>query len=215
MGPTIQGTLQAVLEQILQQPTPLQAASRTDAGVHATGQVVNFFITKEISLRSINALLPPDIRMLSLEEVPINFHPTLDAKSKEYHYQLCLAEVQLPHERRTAWHCPHLNVPAMEEALAHLNGTHDFAAFTNATKEQRENRVRTLHISFEDNLKVILIGDAFLFRMARNIVGTLVQVGQGKLSPDEIPLILQQGDRSLAGVCAPPCGLSLAKVLYG
>ncbi|MGE3954858.1 MAG: tRNA pseudouridine(38-40) synthase TruA [Parachlamydiales bacterium] len=215
MGPTIEGTLQAVLEQILQHPVSLQAASRTDAGVHATGQTIQFFSRKGVPpLRSVNALLPPDVRVLSLEEAPANFHPTLDALAKEYRYQLTLSEVQLPHARRTHWHCPHLDVAAMEEAADRLRGRHDFAAFANVTKEGRENTVRTLHLTFEGELTVVLRAESFLYRMARNVVGTLVQVGQGKLPPNAMGDILAGLDRQAAGMCAPAHGLALVKVDY-
>jgi tRNA pseudouridine38-40 synthase len=136
-GPSIEESLQQVLEQIFQEPISLQAASRTDAGVHALGQVVNchvqkLLVTEERLHISLNSLLPADIRLLSCEIAPNHFHPTLDCKMKEYHYWICTCPVQLPHNRFTSWHVHQpLDFAAMEQSAKLLTGEHDFADFCN------------------------------------------------------------------------------------
>src|SRR3569832_1557498 len=134
MGPSIEEELLKVLEQILQHPVKLQAASRTDAGVHAEGQVVNFFTEKNTDrlLRGCNGLLPEDIRVLKVEEMPDRFHPTLGATGKEYHYSVCLGPTQLPFQRKFSWHfVKPVDVQKMREAAQFLIGRHDFSALTN------------------------------------------------------------------------------------
>ena len=139
LGPSIQETLERTLEIILRHPVTLQAASRTDAGVHAEGQVINFFTQKPIVTRtlkySLNGLLPKEIAILSAEEMPLDFHPTLDPIQKEYWYHICNTAVQLPFDRHTSWHFPSpLDVEAMRQAAEHLLGSHDFSTFCNERK---------------------------------------------------------------------------------
>jgi tRNA pseudouridine38-40 synthase len=127
MGPSIEEELEKALSQILQHPVALQAASRTDAGVHAEGQVVNFFTEKEILQKSINGVLPKDISVLKLEEAHEAFHPTIDCRGKEYHYFVCTGNTQLPFHRRFSWHFNFpLEVEKMKKAAALLVGKHDF-----------------------------------------------------------------------------------------
>lgn len=225
-GPSIEGTLQLVLEQIFQEPIQLQAASRTDAGVHAHGQVVNFLTNKagpspERLRASLNHLLPKDIVVISVEEVPQSFHPTIDCQSKEYRYYLCLGPVQMPHNRFYSWHVPYeLDVEEMEQGATILVGTHDFSAFCNFKKNASyTDFIRTvdaIHIDRIDShrLEIRIIGNRFLYKMVRNLVGTLVYVGRGKLSVDDLVGILERGDRTQAGVTAPAHGLFLHKVHY-
>ena len=223
VGVSIEGTLKEVLEKILQQDVQLQAASRTDAGVHAEAQVVNFFLETSRNLeqlhKSLNQLLPKDIRVAAIGNAPENFHPTLDAKGKEYHYRLSLSHVQLPFDRLFAWHYPFpLDLKKMEKAAQFFIGEHDFQAFGNAADPKPKDTIRTLHrldiIANAEELRFEIEGSNFLYKMVRNLVGTLVYVGAGKLSLDEAEKLLASKDRTLAGVTAPPYGLLLKKVFY-
>lgn len=220
MGPSIEEELEKALAQILRHPMALQAASRTDAGVHAEGQVVNFFTEVEMPLeklqKSLNGLLPKDISVLKIEFAEENFHPTLDSRGKEYHYSVCLGSTQLPFYRNFSWHFSYpVNLEEMKKAAKHLKGRHDFSAFTN---ERQEDNVREIFDIFiepsVDRLKIRVSGNNFLYKMVRNIVGTLLYVGCGKLSSEEIPAILASRDRTRAGMTAPALGLVLKEVYY-
>lgn len=225
-GPSIEDVLLATLEQILQEPVTLQAASRTDAGVHAQGQVVNF-ITQKKTLNysrlciSLNCLLPKDIAVISADEVSEAFHPTLDCSGKTYHYWIDCGTYQLPQHRFYAWHLHHmLDIPAMRQAAEMLQGRHDFSAFCNAKKnEDYSDHVRVVErIDIVEHanqrLQVILSGNHFLYKMVRNLVGTMTYVGMGKIPLEMILKILEGKDRTLAGVTAPAHGLTLFSVQY-
>lgn len=216
--PTVAALLRKALEKILGHPVVIQGASRTDKGVHATGQVAHFFTPHPLpSLRSLNGLLPKEIRVLDMQEMPLSFHPTLDALKKTYLYNLSLGPVQLPFERFTSWHVPYpLDIPLMQEAAITLLGEHDFSSFCNQRKANPCHKIRKidtlsliqvdpLHLSFE------IEGKAFLYKMVRNIVGTLVEVGRRRLS---IETVLTSNSRTAAGVTAPAHGLTLKKVFY-
>lgn len=221
MGLSVEEALEKAIFQIVQHPVSLQAASRTDAGVHAEGQIVNFFTEKTLEedrlCKSINALLPDDISALLAKEAPVSFHPTLDCRSKEYHYSLCLGATQLPFYRSFSWHFPYtLDIEAMQKGAGLLIGEHDFSSFTN---EPKENNVRELYrldiLPQEENrLKIVVAGNNFLYKMVRNIVGTLVYIGCGKLQIADLPKIIDSKDRTLAGVTAPARGLCLKQVNY-
>jgi tRNA pseudouridine38-40 synthase len=221
-GPSIEEALQRVLEKILQEPIQLQAASRTDAGVHAQGQVVNFFASRrEIRLESVNSLLPKDIVVLELEEAPEAFHPTLDCLSKEYHYTLSLGPICFPQHRYTSWHYHYpIDVEVLNEVSRHLIGTHDFAAFCNVKKnEPYESTIRevddiVVEMSGENLLTIKVVGKKFLYKMVRNIVGTLVWAASGRMDPSSVQQILRNKDRTLAAMTAPAQGLTLFKVNY-
>lgn len=225
-GPSIEESLQDLLEQILQEKISLQAASRTDAGVHAQGQVVNFFSSNTaIDLPrlqySLNCLLPRDIVVRSIQHVPDDFHPTLHCVGKEYRYTICNSSMQLPHHRFYSWHCPfELNLEAMRHALNILIGTHDFSAFCNVKKnasyEDHIREVKSISIVNlpENRLEVHVTGNHFLYKMVRNIVGTLVYVGKGMLTVESIAQLLIDRDRTHAGITAPAHGLSLHQVYY-
>ena len=226
MGPSIEATLQAVIEQILQHPAPLQAASRTDAGVHAQGQVV-IFLTSHIALDlpkfriSLNQLLPKEIVVLQIERMPLSFHPTLDCIGKEYRYHICFGPTQLPHHRFYSWHVPyHLNLNVMHQALPLLIGTHNFAAFCNAKKNARYSdyirEVQCLELIETEHMRLCLRirGNHFLYKMVRNLVGTLVDIGRGRISLDRVPAILESHHRPEAGVTAPAHGLFLFEIFY-
>lgn len=229
-GPSIEQTLQSTLETILQEKIELQAASRTDAGVHAQGQVVNFLsknddyaptLVPDRLSHKLNRLLPRDITVLDVTSMPLDFHPTIDCIGKEYHYAICNHPLQLPHYRNLSWHFPYpLKVSEMRRAAEQLKGTHDFSAFCNAKRiAGYDNHVRTITtldlIELPDQrLQIHITGDHFLYKMVRNIVGTLAHVGMGKILADDIPAILASGDRKLAGITAPAHGLYLHRVVY-
>lgn len=226
MGMSVEEILQKTIEKILQHPTPLQAASRTDAGVHAEGQVVNFLSSKNnLDLNkfrfSLNNLLPKDILVLEADEMPVSFHPTIDCQGKEYHYFTTFGSIQRPHHRLYSWHVPYtLNLNHIKESLSYFIGSHDFSAFCNAKKNRhytnyiREVQCLELHITGENQLSFLIRGNHFLYKMVRNIVGTLIYVGRGKLAVDNIPIILGSGYRPYAGITAPAHGLFLHKVFY-
>jgi tRNA pseudouridine38-40 synthase len=225
-SPTIEGTLQILLEQIYQEPISLQAASRTDAGVHANGQVVNFISSKEKDLNrlqsSLNQLLPKDISILSVESMPPSFHPTINSQGKEYHYYVCYGPVQMPLHRFYSWHISYpLDIPSMREAATFLTGTQDFSTFCNFKKiVSYSDFTRTIQqIEIEtippSRLRFRIIGNHFLYKMVRNIVGTLIYVGRGRLQLDDIQQIIDSHDRTQAGITAPAHGLFLHQVFYG
>ena len=219
-GPSIQEALEIAFQQILQQPIPTEAASRTDRGVHARGQVVHFDLPLSNLPklhRQLNGVLPHDIRILSLEEMPDLFHSTLDARSKEYHYFLCLDSVQLPMHLLYSW-CFHkpLDLDEMARTAPLLIGTHDFTSFTS---EAEENPICTISkIEFlplpHNRLRIALHGNRFLYKMARTLVGTLVYASCGKLAKETIPFLLGTDSRPDAGMTAPAHGLFLHQVFY-
>ncbi len=225
-GPSIESTLEEVLVQILQEPCVLQAASRTDAGVHASRQIVNFKTYKTpLSLerlhKSLGALLPKDIAVIAVEKAPDDFHPTLDCTGKEYHYHVCFGGLQTPFDRHFSWHFPYiLDISLMQEAASILIGERDFSAFCNVKKEQNYEHyvrhIRTLNVVELPNqrLRFEIEGNNFLYRMVRNLVGTLVYIGCGKISISDLPHILANKKRSEAGVTAPAHGLFLHHVHY-
>lgn len=200
------------LFRITQESSIPEAASRTDRGVHAEAQVIQFTLLQTMDpiklQRAMNAHLPLDIRVKSLEL--LDFHPTLDAKGKEYHYKLSLCPVQPPLEQPFAWHLHlPLDLAKMRKAAQDLLGTRDFSAFAN---EKEENPICTItSIEIEENL-IKIKGDRFLYKMVRNLVGTLVYVGLGKL--DNISQILTSKNRTSAGITAPAHGLYLHQVFY-
>ncbi len=223
VGKSIETTLQNALETILRHPVTLQAASRTDAGVHARAQIVNFFspsINLQRCVYSLNRLLQKEICIHSAEEAPLEFHPTLDAKGKEYLYQICYGPIQLPFLQETSWHFPYpLDLLQMEQGAALLLGTHDFSALCNARVLWDRTPFCTLQ-SIQitplaiDRLQIAIIGDRFLYKMMRNLAGTLAYIGCGKLQKDALPKILEGKDRALAGMTAPAHGLCLNRVFY-
>lgn len=225
MGQSIEASLQAAIEQVLQHPISLQAASRTDAGVHAEGQVINFFTSKSIDLDrlkiSLNSLLAQDIVVLQANKMDAGFHPTLDCLSKEYRYYICYGPTQMPQHRFYSWHYHYeLNLENMRKATEYFIGNHDFSAFCNVKKNHTyshyQRAIEELEILEIDRnrLCIRIKGPNFLYKMVRNIVGTLVYVGHDKIQPDQIPEILDSQSRPLAGVTAPAHGLFLYHVAY-
>ena len=224
-GNSIEGTLQTCLERILQESISLQDASRTDRGVHAEGQWVNFYTEKKMSFgelqKGLNALLPTTIRVLSIYSAPLFFHPTLHAQKKEYHYHLCYGPLQLPNVRLYSLHVPyHLDIKKMVSASDHFLGEHDFSSFCNFRKnlhyKDKIRRIDSIEIlnPHEGTLIFSLQGNHFLYKMVRNIVGTLIYVGRGKIGPETIPSLLDKRSRQVAGMTAPAHGLTLKKIYY-
>jgi tRNA pseudouridine38-40 synthase len=225
MGHSIEESLEKAIFQILQHEVTLQAASRTDAGVHAAGQVVNFFTSKDISLNklkhSLNCVLPKDIAVNTIEEVSISFHPTLNSIGKEYHYHICFDHVQLPMQRHYSWHYPYqLDISKMKQSIPILMGEHDFSAFCNVKKNSSHShylrRLESIGI-FElpqNCLRFEIRGNNFLYKMVRNLVGTFICVGCGKIALEDVKKILSSQDRKKAGFTAPSHGLFLQQVFY-
>lgn len=222
---TIEGCLQTVIEKILQKKVALQAASRTDAGVHADEQVVNFLTSASFSfdrfLYSLNQLLPKDIRVFSIEKAPLSFHPTTDCLSKEYHYYICYGANQLPCHRFYSWHVPYfLDLSMIKKAFPYLTGTHNFQAFCNVKKNRsyldyvREIYLLEIEILENHRLRFRVKGNHFLYKMVRNLVGTLIDYGKGKFTLDDLQSLLLSKKRAQAGRSAPAHGLFLHRVFY-
>jgi tRNA pseudouridine38-40 synthase len=220
---TLQGTIERALHALTGRNVPLTGSGRTDSGVHALGQVASFrtdthLIPGDIH-RALNALLPDDIVILSCEEMPADFHARFDAVSKCYRY--CLLNRPLPAAlgRQYAWHIRKpLDIAAMREPLANLTGTHSFKAFEGAGSP-RSDSVRKVHRAQliehnSDRIDFEIEGNGFLRHMVRNIVGTLVDIGLGKITPEDLVKIRDGEDRSEAGITAPAHGLFLVRVDY-
>jgi tRNA pseudouridine38-40 synthase len=220
--PTVQGILEEQIGRMLQEPVRLAGAGRTDAGVHARGQVGNFPTGARIPVeglrRGLNARLPADIAVMRVEEAPESFHARADARGKEYLYRFSRAEVVSPFD--APFVAPvrgRLDVEAMGRAAAHLVGTHDFTSFCPANSEI-EDKIRTLTLSeiavSGPEVRYRVVGSGFLRHMVRTLAGTLLLVGRGQLDTGAVPTILAGRDRRLAGPVAPACGLCLERVLY-
>ncbi len=218
-APTIQETIEKVLQKITGRPISVTGSGRTDAGVHANGQVAHFILEeKEISLKSLNSLLPGDIRIFSLEEVPPTFHARFSAKEKTYLYHVTTNKVQSPFQRRYALHNTFaLDIDKILNAIPYFIGTKNFASFANELSPSR-NPHKTLHelafIKTETGFILKFRGDGFLYKMVRNITGTLLDIGRGKLDAKSLPSIFDSKSRSFAGKTAPPHALFLEGVLY-
>jgi tRNA pseudouridine38-40 synthase len=223
-GTSIQTLVQKALETILRHPIALTGSGRTDAGVHALGQTAHFDTKEPVDLSRLsyaaNALLPPDVRILSATPEEDSFHARYSATGKVYYYHLQLGERSDPTTRlyRTPIYGS-FDANALREAAAKFLGTHDFHAFAN-TKEDKplEDSIRTLTrldvLEEEGGLRLEFEGDGFLYKMVRNLTGTLIEVAKGKRRADEISSLLQQKDRRLSGATAPPQGLFLMQVIY-
>jgi tRNA pseudouridine38-40 synthase len=222
-GPTIQSVTEEALSRLLQEPVRLRAAGRTDAGVHAREQVVDFADSGDRSTETIlkggNALLPPDIRIVFAGEVPLSFNARRDAKEKEYRYFLHLHPVASPFFSRHAWHIEKpLDLDSIRKGLTHLVGEHDFASFQGQGCTAKTT-VRTIFRAelgeLHPPLRFIAIsGGGFLRHMVRNVVGTLVDVGKGRYPPERVWELFSLRDRAAAGPTAPAHGLFLWSVMY-
>ena len=221
--PTVQQHLEEALAQLLQHEAPVAGASRTDAGVHARGQVASFRTEEAIPLhgirRGLNSLLPESIAIRDAAEVPEDFHPRFSATGKHYRYTILARADRSPRWRDRAWHHPEtLNVHAMHDASRALLGEHDFAAFRAAgcTAKTTMRRVESIAITrlHPDLIEVDVRGNAFLRNMVRILVGTLAEVGTGRRPIAQVAEILASKDRTKAGKTAPPQGLELIAVRY-
>ena len=221
-GETIEGVLKTELSSLLKEDINLIGASRTDAGVHARGNVYVFDtesrIPPEKFTYALNARLPEDIRIQDSCEVPFDFHPRHQDTVKTYEYRVLNRKLPLPEHRLYAhFTYEDLNVEKMNEACKYFLGEHDFASFC-AAGSQVESTVREiydLHVKKEGDLLTISVtGNGFLYNMVRIIAGTLLKVGGGHILPEEIEKIIAGKDRALAGPTAPAKGLTLVKIRY-
>jgi tRNA pseudouridine38-40 synthase len=222
MTPTIQGVLIDACARVLGSPVRVTGASRTDAGVHAVGQVASVWTASSLPAatlgRALNALLPEEVRVVDIRDAPAGFDARRWATGKRYLYLLDTGSCANPFLRRFAWHVRvPLDVPSMAKALSHLRGRHDFSAFCAAPGRERISvcTLRSVRVTLRrQHLALLLSGDSFLHHMVRNIVGSLVEVGRGAHPPEWIVEVLAGRDRSRAGPTAPARGLFLLRVLY-
>jgi tRNA pseudouridine38-40 synthase len=220
--PTIQDTLEEALKTLSREEVKTFSSGRTDAGVHALGHVANFktsFVMPAAAWApALNHLLPRDIRVLESAEAPQDFHARYSALSKTYRYRILHRRAPTALHRAYAWHVNlPLNVARMKQAVAFLTGTHDFSAFrgSGCSAKTPVRTIRTAVIKKSgDFLELSLEADAFLQYMVRNIAGTIVEVGLGRFSPDDVKRMLESRDRTRAGRTAPPQGLYLVSVSY-
>lgn len=220
--PTVQGELQRAVEEISGKKTLVVGAGRTDAGVHAEGQVANFHTTSPVPARkwpeALNAHLPEDVAVVAAEDVPLDFHAQFAATSKVYRYRVLNRPSRSPLERlRTHLVRTALDVPAMQAAAAALVGTHDFRAF-GSEMSKKEQTVRTIFAfdvrsngPFAD---FVVHGDGFLYNQVRSMVGTLIPVGLGSRTPESLKEVLESKDRARAGANVPAKGLTLVEVRF-
>jgi tRNA pseudouridine38-40 synthase len=230
---TVQGLLEDAVFAVTGEELRITGASRTDAGVHAFEQVAAFMTASNLGprdfLRALNANLPDDIRIIDAEKASGNFHPRYSAKSKTYSYLITRYGVYSVFLKRYSWQMGYqLNCDAMREAVPCLTGNHDFSSFRasgcsakNPVREVTKIEIREAgsvdFMTFNFKVPVIKISiqaNAFLRHMARNIVGTLVEIGRGRITPDKMKEILEAKDRRVAGKTAPALGLFLEKIVY-
>jgi len=223
---SIQECIETTLLTITKETVNLVASGRTDAGVHARGQVVHFTLQspfpKKRLLRSLNGLLPPTIRILDLDHKKEGFHAQRSALSKEYHYHLCLQEVVLPFDRPFVWHCRYpVKIDLLSKAAPYFIGTHNFKAFANERghKSRPKTYERTIFrvdvIETNIGARIEIEGNGFLYKMVRNITGMLVAVASGKYPVSAIKKLIASQDRRKAPHAAPAQGLFLMRVRYG
>jgi tRNA pseudouridine38-40 synthase len=224
--PTVQAAVEAAVAAVTCRRVTITGAGRTDAGVHAQGQVASFRTAKRLTLdawqRALNRHLPHDIVVVNVIEAPAGFDARRSAIGKRYEYRLWLSPTRPALENGRAWHVPYsLSLPRMRTAAKSLIGRHNYSGFQNADHRRSVDRsaicaIRACRIIGKPPLLIIqLKADRFLYKMARSIVGTLVEIGRGHWPPNRIADILQKKDRRLAGPPAPACGLYLVKVYYG
>jgi len=230
---TVQGELEKALLRITGEKRRITGAARTDAGVHAIHQVAAFNIESSIEplvfVRAFNANLPPDIKVLSASYTDDRFHPRYSARSKTYTYVITREGEHSVFLRRFSWPIRYrLDIEAMKEAGGYLLGRHDFSSFraSGCTVKNPVREIMDINIRYEDRLSfmnfsfsvpsliISIRANAFLRHMARNIIGTLVDIGRGRFHPQQMMDILNARDRSFAGITAPACGLFLERIEY-
>jgi len=222
-GCSIQGTLQEIISHLInEKPLQIIGSGRTDAGVHAKGQVAHFSTEKKLPddfLRMVNLKLPPEIRILSLDKVDPNFHARFSATSKTYHYHITTAPVLNPFEYRYRTHLYYdMDLALLQKALKFFIGTHDFSSFANE-RGAPSSPIKTIHsLQFvpegEGAFRLEFTGNGFLYKMVRNIVGTLIYIARGKISLGRLQQLFEAKDRRKAPSPAPPQGLFLISVGY-
>jgi tRNA pseudouridine38-40 synthase len=219
-GRTVQGVLEDAVRKVTQKRTVVHGAGRTDAGVHALGQVASFRgafkLSDEVLLRALNAVLPQDVRVFSLEEAPPGFHARKSARSKVYRYRIVPAAQPSPLVRRYVLHWPYsLKVEAMREAARLFVRTADFTAFS-SNRDRTPVRTVTRSDLRRSGPEIVytIEAEGFLRYMVRTIVGTLLEVGRGRIRPEQVEDIFRLKDRSLAGPTAAAKGLTLVRVDY-
>lgn len=216
---TVQETIEKILSRVTQEKIHVIGASRTDAGVHALGQIANFKTRSLLStgrfLLALNGLLPEDIAIKKIQEVPLDFHSNRQALQKTYRYLILNSKIRSALLKDRVWHVwTPLNLKKMRQAARFLVGRHDFSAFR-GTRSDTKTSVRTIfRIKIRKDYAIEITGNGFLKYMVRNIVGTLVEVGRGKILPEEMKRILRSKDRRNAAMTAPACGLTLVKVCH-
>lgn len=219
---TIQGKIENVLSAMEGSSVEIVGCSRTDAGVHALAQVANFKSQRDLSEQEIkdylNHQLPQDISVLDVARVPERFHARYNAKEKTYLYKIWNEPQSHPFMRKYSMHVEQkLDLTSMKQAGAFFIGEHDFTAYANA-KSKKKSAVRTISAvkieELDGLIEIRLTGDAFLYNMARKVVGTLIEVGLGEINADRIPEILASKERIQTGRMAEACGLYLEKINY-
>lgn len=230
--PTVQGALSAAIKRITGEETTPTGSGRTDAGTHARGLAANFLTNSRIEprnmIRALNSSLPRDIRVLSARRVPLRFHARRDARSKVYRYQIYVGKVMPPHLAREHFHYPYpIDLEKMKEAARSFEGEHDFASFaakcgqgssskTGSTSPRNTvRRILACNWSRRGNRLLLTVeGNGFLQHMVRNMAGTLLEIGSGRMSAERLEKLFESRDRRLAGFAAPAHGLILLKVRY-
>lgn len=219
---TIQGKLTDVLSRMADEEVAVVGSGRTDAGVHAKGQVANFYLSRKWDTAELqdylNRYLPEDIAVVHTEEADERFHSRYQAKNKTYLYRIHTGNVPDVFERRYVYdYQTPLDAGRMRKAAELLSGTHDFRSFC-GNKKMKKSTVRTIYeIRIEENeqeIRIYYTGDGFLQNMVRILTGTLIEIGDGRRAPEEILNILAAKDREQAGYTAPACGLTLLEVRY-
>ncbi len=216
---TIEGTINTAIEKLTGEKTEVIGASRTDAGVHAYGNVVVFDTASTVPAESfymaLNSKLPNDIRIMESFEVPGDFHPRKCRSEKTYEYRILNTKLPIPTKRQYYWHCSYdLDEKLMNDAGKYMEGEHDFSSFC-ASGSQALTHVRTIKsvdvARDGDVITIRVVGNGFLYNMVRIIAGTLMEVGRGKIAPEAVKDIIEACDRTKAGPTAPPQGLFLVK----
>jgi tRNA pseudouridine38-40 synthase len=219
---TVQEKLEEAIKELTKEEVKLIGSGRTDSGVHARGQVANFFTNSTIPGEkfkyALNNILPGDIAIIESEEVDVNFHSRFDAVKKRYRYRIYNGEMPRPLYRNYSYHYKYnLDLDKMREAAKYLIGTHDFVSFMGSGSVVKTT-IRTIYKidiqKLNEFIDITLEGDSFLRYMVRIIVGTLLKVGNNQISADEIPRIIEAKDRHCAGPTVPPQGLYLEEVYY-
>lgn len=224
-GLSIQELLQQKIEVLTRYKINLSGSGRTDAGVHALGQTAHFESLQLLDIfkfqHSLNSMLPDDIRVLDVELVDETFHARYKAKGKIYSYHLRIHPLQDPFRRLYSWHLPshHFSKEKLILASKDLLGEHDFKGFASQGHQgvAAHDSIRTMHrVDFVegDECQIVFEADGFLYKMVRNMVGTLVDIGRGAIPEDTVKKVLASHDRKLAGQAAPAHGLFLVKVIY-